>query len=737
MLQHDVDKQFYEELLQQSDADMKHFVDTVGLQIDLRQGVDDDCESLAAELRFMEEFFFQGLPFPQGRRFFCPVTDGATHMVLAFGCADSLRSHLWSVHHMTLSDFEQRFGWSPLLLTQNLPLQSAQTHSELNYFSTRRSKNSSVSSNAPDKDKVAVGVVVERKNHSLETLLTHLNREKSMIQDRISTSIRAKQAHESRKLQNDATRRLAIGELLSKLDSAIIRLKNETGSKLTQAILDIGNLAYHSPHIRSEIVISNVLPVICALLQSRSEAHREHAASAIKNLCLDLEHQRKVRKAGCIAPLVALLRGTRMQRKESLCALVNLVRGAPGSLGNIRNQRALVDAGGLDEIRQINETANDSVRQLTESVLAWMETFDPTAAQDHSSSESDDGEFKPLADIEKDRLLLVSLERYIADSQVALARITEFRAALPSIQITCGGPSQAKMQRPAISFQPQMPSSYPHLVSSNRPSVSQEQPRRLGARSAAVTHKYFTLIGNMDYTCNTCGATVRDGTRDYHLKRYHPEMIQRLHEEGSAISANAAHDGEKKVSVLSVTYDNLGDLNFKCRLCGKIVRDGSRDYHIKQRHGDRIEELKEQKRQLMAERAASDAARRLSSVSSPSMTDHQPPDSFLRNSSLPLSSSACNNTVTNFTRNEFHSKSHKQKERSSELREPRDPKDTAEWQMEEMKKKGVSLRENEKLRNFIIESVASFMEMDACCAFRNDAGVFAECCIYFNSRFDP
>jgi hypothetical protein len=43
-------------------------------------------------------------------------------------------------------------------------------------------------------------------------------------------------------------------------------------------------------------------------------------------------------------------------------------------------------------------------------------------------------------------------------------------------------------------------------------------------------------------------------------------------------------------------------------------------------------------------------------------------------------------------------------------------------QIEEIKKKGVSLRENEKLRNTIIETMTSFMDEDICCAFRNDEG---------------
>jgi hypothetical protein len=575
---------------------------------------------------------------------------------------------------------------------------------------------------------MAVGFVLERKQHSLETLLSLLTREKTVIQDRINAKSKALQEREAQKLRDIAARRHIIGDLLPKLDSAIGRLKCETGSKLTQAILDIGNLAYHSSYVRAEIMSSDVLPFISVLLQSRSEAHREHAASAVKNLCLDLRHQRAVRKAGCIPHLVALLRGTRMQRKESLCALINLVRGDPGTLGNVKNQRALADAGGLEEIRQINESAHDSVRQLTESVLAWMDTYDPNAAADCSSSESGDFDVKHVEDMQQDKDSIVHLDRCILDSSQAVANIAEFRSALPSIQVAYDARPQAQTQQmyqvaasfqshqPVAAFQSRAPSMYSNIASSShisKTSGSHDGPRKMGVRSAAITSKYFTHIGNLDYHCNTCGATVRDGTRDYHLKRYHPEVVQRLHEDIGNIGANPEHDGEKKVSVLSVTYENLGDLNFRCKLCGKIVRDGSRDYHIKQHHSDRIEELKEQKRQIIAERAASESSRRFAQLSSPAMPLTLKPDAAPHNFSHPK------NAIKLLDGKQASSKSHKKKEPSSE---PGEAKILAQSQTQEMQKKGVSLRENEKLRIAVIENITSFMDLDICCAFRDGEG---------------
>lgn len=720
--QHELDKQFYRQLAERLSLDSEHLCKKVDLQSDIRQGVDDDSESLAAELRLMEEFFFQGLPFPQGRRFFCPVTNCPTHLVMGFGCIDSLCSHLNSVHQTTLRDIEKLCGWSSVLLTQNLPLQSAQMFSDPNAVLLRNAKSRSAFVSAPSK--VGVGFVSERRHHSLETLLSHLSREKSAIQERVDACAKANQEREAQKLRDIAARRQVIGELLPKLDSAISRLKSETGSKLTQAILDIGNLAFHSPHVRSEIMLSNVLAVIFNLLQSRSEAHREHAASAIKNLCLDLEHQRAFRKAGCIPPLVALLRGTRMQRKESLCALVNLVRGDPGSVGNTRNQRAVIAAGGLEEIRQINETANDSVRQLTESALAWMDTFDPSAAHD-DSSEAGDCETSTVADIQVGKASIVSLDRCIAETRDALAKLAEFRTSLPSIQVVHATQPQVAMQQSSASYQPPASGSYSYQSSSSqlgRQAGSHDGPRRLGVRSAAVTHKYFTLIGNLDYRCNSCGVTVRDGTRDYHLKRYHADLVHRVHEDINSIGANPGNDGEKKISVLSVVYDNLGDLNFKCKLCGKLVRDGSRDYHIKQFHGDRMEELKEKKRQIIAERAASDSARRVAQISTPSAPAVQPPEFGSRSSYIGASFLSAGNSVKSNDHKPPSAKSHHKKVSSSEHAEPREPKALSQWQIEEIKKKGVSLRENEKLRNTIIETITSFMDEDICCAFRNDEG---------------
>ena len=718
--QDDCDKQFYEQLSQQLHAEFDHHNKRIEIETDLRQGVDDDSESLAAELQLMEEFFFHGLPLPQGRRFFCPVANCPTHMLMGFGCADSLCWHLSSVHHTTLQDFEARCGWHPVLLTQNLPLQSAQMFSEPNSNLFRNVQNRSAFMNSSSK--IAVGLVSDRKKYSLEALLAQMTQEKTTIQDRINSSAKAIQEREAQKLRAVAARRVAIGDLLPKLDSAISRLKSETGSKLTQAILDIGNLAFHSPDVRAEIMHSNVLPTISTLLQSRSEAHREHAASAIKNLCLDLEHQRAVRKAGCIPPLVALLRGTRMQRKESLCALVNLVRGDPGGVGNVKNQRAVVDAGGLEEIRQINETANDSVRQLTESVLAWMDTLDLNAVDDGSSSEAAECDSKAAAEIEVDKASMVSLDRGLLEVKQALSKMTEFRAALPMMQVSHA--IQPQMQQPGIVFQPRTPISYSHLSSSqtSKPAISTDQPRLppvKGVRSASVTQKYFTHIGNMDYTCNTCGVTVRDGTRDYHLKRYHPEMAQRVNEDIGSFGVNTDGDGEKKVSVLSVAFDNLGDLNFKCRLCHMIVRDGSRDYHIKQRHSDRVAELKEQKRQLVAQRRASESAHRHSQISSPSAPAVQFRDSGLRGSFGGASHSSPSHVAKVLDRKAVPAKSHKKKESVSE---PREPRELTQWQIQELKKKGVALRENEKLRNVVIESIASFMELETCRAFKNDEG---------------
>jgi len=715
----DSDKLFYQQLSQQLNADYEHHNKRVEIETDVRQGVDDDCESLAAELQLMEQFFFHGLPLPQGRRFFCPVANCTTHMLMGFGCVDSLCSHLSSVHQTTLQHFEARCGWPPVLLSQNLPLQSAQMFSEPNASLFRNVQSRSAFMNSSSK--LAVGFVTDRKKYSLETLLAQMTQEKTAIQDRMHSNARAIQEREAQKLRVVASRRAAIGDLLPKLDSALARLKSETGSKLTQAILDIGNLAFHSTDVRAEIMHSNVLSIICTLLQSRSEAHREHAASAIKNLCLDLEHQRAVGKAGCIPPLVALLRGTRMQRKESLCALVNLVRGDPGGVGNVRNQRAVVGAGGLEEIRQINETANDSVRQLTESVLAWMETFDPSAVDDGSASETGDCDAKASAEIEVDKASVVSLERGIVEAKEALSKMTEFRAALPSMQVT--HVVQPRAQQPAAAFQPRMLGSHSQLSSSqpSRPASSHDVPRLLsplpvkGVRSAAVTQKYFTHIGNMDYTCNTCGVTVRDGTRDYHLKRYHPELAQRIHEDISSFGVSGI-DAEKKVSVLSVAYDNLGDLNFKCRLCGLMVRDGSRDYHIKQRHSDRVPELKEQKRQLVAERRASESAHRHSQLSSPSTVAVPVQDSGFRSFGS-ASYSSTSHAAKFLDRNASPAKSHKKKEPSSE---PREPRALTQWQIQELKKKGVGLRENEKLRNVVIESITAFIEMEMCRLFRND-----------------
>ncbi len=721
--QDESDVQFYDQLSKQLHDDFSQYKMRIDMQTDLRQGVDDDSESLAAELRLMEEFFFQGLPFPQGRRFFCPVTDCSTHLVMGFSCVDSLCSHMLSSHQMTLKDLEARCGWSSVILTQNLPVQSAQTFSEPNAALFQNTKNRSAFVNAPAK--VAVGFVAERKHHSLQALLSQLTSQKTILQDRVDAHTTAIQQRETQKSREMSARRLVIGELLPKLDSAISRLKSETGSKLTQAILDIGNLAFHGPQVRTEIMLANVLPVISALLQSRSEAHREHAASAIKNLCLDLEHQRAVRKAGCIPHLVALLKGTRMQRKETLCALVNLVRGDPGSVGNVKNQRAVVDAGGLEEIRQINQTANDGVRQLTESVLAWMDTFDPNAADGSSSSESESHDFKADSDIQTDKASINSLGRCIVETNEALAKMNNFRAALPSMQIAHKIQPQPQIQQSAASFQPRAPSSYSHASSSfefSRPAGYLDQARRLGVRSATITQKYFTHIGNLDYTCNTCGATVRDGTRDYHLKRYHPEMVQRMREDVQNAGSNPEHEGEKKISVLSVVYENLGDLNFRCKLCDKIVRDGSRDYHIKTHHGDRMEELKEQKRQLLAERRTSDLARRFPEVSSPSTPAIVTQEFSAQQSVVSSSLSSASHDVKVAEIKPSSSKSHKKAEPLSEPREPLEPKAPTLLQIEEIKKKGVSLRENEKLRASLIERVAAFVDMDVCQAFRDDEG---------------
>ncbi len=688
----------------------------------------------------MEEFFFQGLPLPQGRRFFCPVMSCPTHLLMGFGCVDSLCSHLNSMHQMNLKDLEARCGWPPVLSTQILPLQSAQVFSEPNASVPRNVKNKFAFQNAPGK--MAVGFVSERKQHSLEALLSLLTREKMVIQDRINARSNALQEREAQKLRDITARRHSIGELLPKLDSAISRLKSETGSKLTQAILDIGNLAFHSIRVRAEIMSSDVLPFISALLQSRSEAHREHAASAIKNLCLDLQHQRAVRKAGCIPPLVALLRGTRMQRKESLCAIINLVRGDPGSLGNVKNQRAVADAGGLEEIRQINETANDSVRQLTESVLAWMDTFNPNASVDGSSSESGDCDFQVVENIQLDRDSIVQLDSCILDAGKAIAKIAEFRAALPSIQVAHAFRPQSQtpqMHQPEASFQTRTPSVYSNITSSSHISKapsSHDGPRKMGVRSAAIGSKYFTHLGSLDYKCNTCGATVRDGTRDYHMKRYHSELVQRLHQDVVNVSTNPEHEGEKKVSVLSVTYDNLGDLNFRCKLCGKIVRDGSRDYHIKQHHSDRIEELKEQKRQLIAERQASESVRRFAQMSSPAMPSAQLQDAVPHSSLAGASFSSAKNAAESLDQKHLSPKSHKKKVPPSEPREPAglnqshiqetkkkgEPTVLTQSQIQEIKKKGVNLRENEKLRIFVIDSITSFMDLDICRAFRDDEG---------------
>jgi hypothetical protein len=181
-------------------------------------------------------------------------------------------------------------------------------------------------------------------------------------------------------------------------------------------------------------------------------------------------------------------------------------------------------------------------------------------------------------------------------------------------------------------------------------------------------------------------------------------------------------NGEKKISVLSVVYDNLGDLNFKCKLCGKLVRDGSRDYHIKQFHGDRMEELKEKKRQIIAERAASDSARRFAQISTPSAPAVQPQEFGSRSSFIVASFLSAGNSVKSDNQKPPSAKSHHKKVSSSEHAEPREPKVLSQLQIEEIKKKGVSLRENEKLRNTIIETMTSFMDEDICCAFRNDEG---------------
>ncbi len=697
------------------------------LQADLRQGVEDDAESLTAELQLMQEFFFQGLPFPQGRRVFCPIPNCSTHMVMGFSCTESLCCHLSSCHQTTLKDLEARYGWSPLVMTQNLPVQSAQLFSEPNaaLFSEpyaalfRNVKNKTAFMSVPSK--VAVAFVSERKHHSLDTLVSQLTTEKTTVQNRIDSNSAAIQERLTRKARETAARRSAIGELLPKLDSAISRLKSETGSKLTQAILDIGNLAFHGPHIRSEIMSANVLPAINTLLQSRSEAHREHAASAIKNLCLDLEHQRAVRKAGCIPHLVALLRGTRMQRKESLCALVNLVRGDPGSSGNVKNQRAVVAAGGLEDIRQINETANDAVRQLTESVLAWMDTFDPEAQHDSSSSECGGGEPNYDLDIQMDQASIISLERCIEETKDAFSKLNQFRSALPSMQVVHAVRPQAQAQQPATPFHPRPSSSHSQLLSHSdvgRLPGHLDHSRRIGVRSAAITNKYFTHIGNLDYTCNTCGSTVRDGTRDYHMKRYHPDMVQRLLDDARS---NPDGDGEKKVSVLSVVYENLGDLNFRCKLCDKIVRDGSRDYHIKQHHGDRMEELKEQKRKLIAERRASDVVRRYPEVDSLSTPAAQLQESDARVVATSASFTSASHAVKFAGPKPSPSIPQKKAERPLDPREPK----TAQCDAQEMKKKGVSLRENDKLRSSLIECISSFAERDMCLRFRNDEGARA------------
>lgn len=691
------------------------------LQADLRQGVDDDAESLTAELQLMEEFFFQGLPFPQGRRVFCPIPNCSTHLLLSFACAESLCCHLSTCHNLTLKDLEARYGWSSLIMSQNLPVQSAQLFSEPNAALARNVKNKAAFMNVPSK--VAVAFVSERKHHSLETLMSQLTSEKTTIQSRIHSNSAAILERDTRKSREIAARRSVIGDLLPKLDSAITRLKTETGSKLTQAILDIGNLAFHGPHVRSEIMSSNVLPAINTLLQSRSEAHREHAASAIKNLCLDLEHQRAVRKAGCIPHLVALLRGTRMQRKESLCALVNLVRGDPGSSGNVRNQREIVATGGLEDIRQINETANDSVRQLTESVLAWMDTYNPEAVDDGSSSECGGCEPRYDLEIQTDEASICSLDRCIEETKDAFSKLNEFRYALPSIQVVHVVQPQAQPQHTAASFPPRPTASYSHVSSHSdvgRSPGHLEYSRRIGVRSASITNKYFTHIGNMDYTCNTCGSTVRDGTRDYHMKRYHPDMVQRLLDDARN---NPEGDGEKKISVLSVVYENLGDLNFRCKLCDKIVRDGSRDYHIKQHHGDRMEELKEQKRKLIAERRAPDVARRypdVVSLSTPA-APLQESDARVAATGAGASFTSASHAVKFAGPKPSPSTSHKKAERPLEPREPK----TAQCDAQQMKKKGVSLRENDKLRSSLIECISSFMERDICLRFRNDEGATA------------
>jgi hypothetical protein len=356
-------------------------------------------------------------------------------------------------------------------------------------------------------------------------------------------------------------------------------------------------------------------------------------------------------------------------------------------------------------------------------VLAWMDTFDPNAAGYDSPSESGDGDTKAVYDIQLDKSSIGHLDRFISDTSQAITKIAEFRAALPSIQVAYTVHPQSQkpqMQQPAVSFQPHAPSLYSNISSSSyisKPASSHDGPRKMGVRSAAVTQKYFTHLGNLDYRCNTCGATVRDGTRDYHLKRYHLELVQRLHEEISNLSANPENDGEKKVSILSVTYDNMGDLNFRCKLCGKIVRDGSRDYHIKQHHSDRIEELKEQKRHLIAERHASESARRFSQMSSPAT-----PMPTVHVQDVGPQVGAAFSPAVNIRLADgkpMSPKSHKKKEPPSE---PSQPKALSRWQIEEMKKKGVSLRENEKLRNLLIDEVSTFIDLDICQAFREADG---------------